>query len=92
MYGRNLTSEAKKTLSDGYLKYFGSSIPPEEILPCRGCLIDGNKDCPVKSCVIENEIENCAHCPDFTCDKVISKMDVIDNIQDRSRFAVSKCT
>lgn len=78
----------KKKLSEGYLKYFHSKIPPEKIQPCRGCLLDGDEKCLVKPCVIERSLENCAHCPDFVCEKLESKMNAIENnITDGSCFS-----
>ena len=84
-YEKNIGSMNRKKLSEGYLKYFHSKIAPKEIQPCRGCLLDGDEKCLVKPCVIERNLENCAHCPDFICEKLKPKMNAIeDNIKDTS--------
>jgi hypothetical protein len=61
-------------LSDGWHTYYGFRVSPDDII-CDGCmsgddpkLID--KACPVRPCVIAHNIENCAHCSDFVCDKL----------------------
>jgi hypothetical protein len=57
-----------RVLSDGWHRYFGFRIPPEEIA-CDGCLSeDGHRidaTCAVRACVIAHAVENCAACPDF---------------------------
>jgi len=83
VYYINIAKVDKQKLSDGYLKYFNSQISPEEIKSCTGCFDEGEKDCLVRSCVFKKRIDNCAQCPDFGCDKLKTKMNVIeDNIKD----------
>ena len=78
----------KQKLSDGYFKYFNSQISPEEIKSCKGCIDEGEKDCPVRSCVFDKRIDNCAQCPAFGCDKLKTKMNVVeDNIKDISSLS-----
>lgn len=60
-------------LSDGWYKYFGFRVLPEDIL-CDGCraedprLID--QQCPVRPCVIAWGLEHCGECAAFGCDKL----------------------
>ena len=83
VYYKNIAAVDKQRLSDGYLKYFNSQIPLEEIRSCNGCFDEGEKECPVRSCVFIKRTNNCDHCPDFGCDKLKNKMNVIeDNIKD----------
>lgn len=73
-YGPNIEKEdRRRELSDGWFSIYGFRIEPEDIW-CDGCvssqspkLIDNN--CPVRPCVIERNLDNCAHCPDFVCEK-----------------------
>lgn len=73
-YGPNIEKEDRRQeLSDGWFSIFGFRIEPESIW-CDGCvssespeLID--KNCPVRPCVIGKNLENCAFCPEFVCDK-----------------------
>jgi hypothetical protein len=56
-------------------KYFGLHLKPD-MIRCEGCQsIDpwksGNllpdRACPIRSCAVHNEIENCAYCAKFPC-------------------------
>ena len=78
-YKENIEDDDRRgSLSDGWYRYFGFRIHPEEIY-CDGCmssepsnLID--KNCPVRSCVIKKEIENCAECDNYICEKLESRI------------------
>lgn len=63
-------------LSDGWHKYFGFRIPAEQIL-CDGCMAENPRlidiGCPVRPCVILRNLENCAACPDYACDKLLDR-------------------
>ena len=78
--------ENREILSDGWFKYFGFRIPPEQIL-CDGCreedprLID--KNCPVRPCVIEHGLENCASCAEYGCEKLQERLVVFEEVQKR---------
>ena len=62
-----------QALSDGWYKYFGFRVLPEDIY-CDGCraeepkLID--KQCPVRPCVIAWGLEHCGECAAYACDKL----------------------
>jgi len=61
-----------KKLCDGWAKYFGHKYTPENV-SCNGCMSDGpviDQKCQVRACVIARGIPNCAHCPDFPCEKL----------------------
>lgn len=78
-YKENIEKEDnRKILSDGWYKYFGFRIEPEDIM-CEGCvscdnpkLIDNN--CPVRPCVISKGLENCAYCTEYICDKLLERI------------------
>ena len=69
--------ENRQTLSDGWHIYFGFRIPPENII-CDGCSAIAekrlDKACPVKPCVLERGLENCAACQDMICDKLRERL------------------
>lgn len=44
-------------------------------------LID--KSCPVRPCVIERDLENCAHCADFRCEKLTERLVTIESVEER---------
>lgn len=64
-------------LSDGWFKYFGFRIPPEQIA-CDGCLTEGgtllDEGCPVRPCVIEQGLENCSQCEEYICEKLRQRL------------------
>lgn len=78
--------ENKQILSDGWHTYFGFRIPPEDIY-CDGCLsMDGRQidsSCPVRPCVIEQGITNCAFCDEYICEKLETRIVNFQDIQDR---------
>ena len=78
----NLKSETdKKIMCDAWNKYIGGSIEPEAISACGGCQAEGNQgdeSCPVRPCAIGKGVETCAHCEEFACEKVKSKMNFVE--------------
>jgi len=46
------------------------------IIQCDGCNAGGRlmqwcSQCPTRACAIERGLENCAHCDDFGCEKLL---------------------
>jgi hypothetical protein len=78
-YKTNLKSDAdKKQMCDAWANYFGSKVPPEAITICNGCTEGGgNPSCTVRPCAIEKNIENCAYCKQFACDKLKPRMNFV---------------
>jgi hypothetical protein len=76
----------RQILSDGWHQYFGFRLPPEEIY-CDGCMADNPKlidqSCPVRPCVIEKGLENCAQCEQYVCEKLTERLVVIEEVQHR---------
>jgi hypothetical protein len=79
--------ENPQIVSDGWHKYFGFRIPPEEIL-CDGCLADRprliDRECPVRPCVIERRLSNCSQCGEYVCDKLAQRLVVYERIAERA--------
>ena len=84
-YNGNIrTDEDKQRVSDGWFKYLGFRIPPEDI-GCGGCFDDnsGDPNCPIRPCVKERQLVNCAFCDDFDCDKLRTRMNFVeDHVKD----------
>ena len=91
-YHKNIhTQEDQKRVSDGWLKYVGDDVPPDEV-PCPGCLAaepyrdeqgrilrPPDPGCPVRPCVIERGLENCAYCEEFaSCENLDSRMNFME--------------
>lgn len=90
-YKENIKNSAnQQKVSDGWHKYFGFRIPPEEIY-CDGCMTADcenlkllDKDCPVRPCTLNRGIDNCGHCPDFGCKDIKSR--IIDYQSTAAKF------
>jgi hypothetical protein len=55
-------------------------VEPDAIEVCQGCQQGGgDPDCIVRKCAQEKNLANCAHCDDFDCDTLKSKMDFVAN-------------
>jgi len=65
----------RRKVAAEWSKEFGHEIKPEEI-NCDGCLsIDGRhinycNVCEIRKCGMEKEVENCAYCIDYECEKL----------------------
>jgi hypothetical protein len=79
-YETNLKSDAdKQRMSDAWARYCGFQVPPEQIQSCPGCIVSGaDPTCTVRPCAIEKDVENCAHCEQFVCDKLKTKMNFVE--------------
>ncbi len=80
------SQEDKMIISDGWFKYFGFRIPPEEI-SCDGCLSSKEEpyliddDCPIRACVIDKGVDDCSQCEESSCKKFETR------VVDRKDFA-----
>lgn len=76
----------QQKLSDGWHTYFGFRIPPADIL-CDGCMADDphliDRNCPVRPCVIERGLDNCAQCGQYVCDKLRERLVVYEEVRQR---------
>jgi hypothetical protein len=44
---------------------YGMKLKPEDITDCDGC-----RSCEIRKCASQRNIENCAYCPEYLCDKL----------------------
>ena len=57
-------------------KHYGVEYKPEDITDCDGCgsegdrLFAGSKNCQIRKCARPKRIENCAHCDEYSCEKL----------------------
>lgn len=64
--------DEREMLSNVWNKYYDLNIPTEKIY-CDGCRCTKeeakriDKDCPVRKCVIKNQLDNCGECIKFPC-------------------------
>jgi hypothetical protein len=76
----------RQVLSDGWYTYFGFRIPADQII-CDGCLARAprliDKSCPVRPCVMEKGLHNCAECPEYICPKLAERLVVYEEVATR---------
>ena len=81
----------RQILSDGWHRYFGFRIPPEDIV-CDGCRAEGlrliDNACPVRPCVIERSLRDCSECPDFGCERLVERQVVFEEVAGRVAGAI----
>ena len=80
-------NDQRDILSDGWKSLYGFRIKPNDIV-CEGCVSCDNPDlidkaCPVRLCVIDKEIENCAFCDEYICEKLKKRIVNRDHIEKR---------
>lgn len=82
------TPENQHILSDGWFKYFGFRIEAANIA-CDGCMGDNpkliDKACPVRPCVIEKGLQNCAACDAYICEKLKERLVIFEEVKQRMR-------
>jgi hypothetical protein len=88
---KNLQDRQK--LSDGWFKYFGFRIPPENIY-CEGCMTSTShlldKECLVRPCVIEKGFAHCGECGSYICEKLKERIVVFEDIKTKINKEISE--
>jgi hypothetical protein len=76
-----LTDEDRRKCSQGWYTYHGFRLKPEKLIPCDGCQPVGENgngtryiNCIIRRCALHNEIETCAHCSDYPCEVLTSRV------------------
>lgn len=70
-------------LTQGWLKYFGIRVRPEEIY-CLGCLSDSptmDSNCPVRPCVLSRGCATCAECGEYICPHLAERIVTCAEVQ-----------
>ena len=55
---------------------YGEDFTPEYVTDCDGCrteggrLFSGCEKCEIRKCARQRELENCAYCNDYACEKL----------------------
>jgi hypothetical protein len=77
----------REKLSDGWFKYYGFRIPPEKIV-CDGCMAQDprliDRSCPVRPCVIERGLDNCAQCEEVVCHRLAERLVDYEQVRERA--------
>ena len=67
--------ELLRKTSEHWTKEFGTEFSPSDIL-CDGCRTESVRkskycaECAIRSCCQDRELDNCAYCPEYICDKL----------------------
>lgn len=69
-------TQMRKDISEQLAKIYVTTPKPEIITDCDGCkfingrLFTGCIDCGIRKCANMKNLENCAYCSDFVCEKL----------------------
>lgn len=80
--------ENQQRTSDGWFKYYGFRIAPEQIR-CDGCLDERpearriDTTCPIRPCAIARGLSTCARCPDCGCKDFESRTVTRERVEQR---------
>lgn len=67
--------QAREKVAREWSQQFGFDLKPADI-NCEGCLAEGGRlfghcqVCEIRKCGREKEVENCAYCGDYACEKL----------------------
>ena len=56
---------------------YGMTMKPDDITDCDGCIVDSGRlfsgclKCEIRKCAGLKNIENCAYCNDYACEKLM---------------------
>jgi hypothetical protein len=86
----NLKSDNdRRTVSDGWFKYGGFRVKPDDI-NCSGCQGTNktlDNECPVLPCVVSKNIPNCGFCREMPCEILKTRMNFFeDRLKDLSEI------
>jgi hypothetical protein len=65
----------RKRVAEIFTKQYGKEYKPEDI-NCDGCIGDSPRIfsycniCEIRKCGREKNVKNCAHCPEYPCEKL----------------------
>jgi hypothetical protein len=68
--------EMRVSIASFISEHYQMSLKVEDITDCDGCgantgrLFSQCRNCEIRKCAIHRDIESCAHCPDYACDKL----------------------
>jgi hypothetical protein len=65
--------EIRHKLVEGWKMYLGHEMYTVENVHCDGCCANGkhaDQQCQVRPCAISHDVETCAECDEFVCEKV----------------------
>ena len=85
---KNDDNEKRKETAELWSKEYGGDIKAEDI-NCAGCLTASEnvyqhcKTCEIRKCGMSKEIDNCAFCNDYACDKLLKFFESVPEAKKR---------
>jgi len=95
-YKDNLkTDKNRKLVDEGWKKFHRTSGWIYKEPYCEGCFNIPEKAplwsrCPIRRCVLTNNVENCGYCPDYPCPRIENMIYVTKKIATRTRKSGTK--
>ncbi|MDP4292288.1 MAG: DUF3795 domain-containing protein [Bacteroidota bacterium] len=73
---KSLQETMRISIAEQCFTFYGMNMRPEDITDCDGCkapsgkLFSGCLSCGIRSCARQRNIENCAYCNDYFCERL----------------------
>jgi hypothetical protein len=73
---REVQARMRVEIANQCNEHYGIQYRLENITDCDGCRTDGDRlfsasrNCPIRTCAREKQLENCARCTDYPCRKL----------------------
>ncbi|MBN2348644.1 MAG: DUF3795 domain-containing protein [Bacteroidales bacterium] len=70
---KSVQQTKKKSIAEECFKLYGINLKTEDITDCDGCradsgrLFSGCKNCKIRKCARQKNIESCAYCSNYIC-------------------------
>lgn len=85
---QNDNDEERRGVAETWSQQYNSDIKPEDI-NCDGCLPGHTQyfhhcsECDIRACGVAREVENCAYCDDYLCDRLERFLGLVPAAQTR---------
>ena len=73
---KSLKQSMRESIAEQCSKLYGMNMQSEDISDCDGCrantgrIFQGCLDCEIRKCASKKNIDNCAFCDDYACEKL----------------------
>ncbi|MBN1181081.1 MAG: DUF3795 domain-containing protein [Bacteroidales bacterium] len=79
----------RESIAEICRKHYGIHLTAKEVNDCDGCkaysdvLFSGCRKCEIRKCAINRDLESCAFCEDYACDKLREHFSLDPGAQER---------
>ena len=66
----------RESIAEECSKHYGLNLQPEDINDCDGCwsaperIFSGCLYCEIRKCALQKNLESCAYCSDYACNRL----------------------